>query len=164
MEKEKRNARNKQKMFRSIFAILFRFVLVLSFSFFPLFWLLLELVPRHARIAGICRDMQGYSCTRLHNLNRPSEWGRQGTESSMGRQLAAATCQSCNCLGTAAKCLSSSCSRTGRTCLLQTAAILHSAHWWLPVCHLLPSATCHLPHAACRTASASAATATATVH
>lgn len=100
--------------------------------------------------AGICRDMQGYSCTRLHNLNRPSEWGRQGTESSMGRQLAAATCQSCNCLGTAAKCLSSSCSRTGRTCLLQTAAILHSAHWWLPVCHLLPSATCHLPHAALR--------------
>lgn len=167
MEKEKRNARNKQKMFRSIFAILFRFVLVLSFSFFLFSGSCLNWCHAMQGLqgyAGICRDMQGYSCTRLHNLNRPSEWGKQGTESSMGRQLAAATCQSCNCLGTAAKCLSSSCSRTGRTCLLQTAAILHSAHWWLPVCHLLPSTTCHLPHAACRTASASAATATATVH
>lgn len=68
MEKEKRNARNKQKMFRSIFAILFRFVLVLSFSFFPLFWLLLELVPRHARIAGICRDLQGYAGIFMHTI------------------------------------------------------------------------------------------------
>lgn len=133
-----------KKMFRSIFAILFRFVLILSLVFSSF----LALGRIGATPCKDCRDLQGYSCTRLHNLNRPSERDKEGTESSVGRQLAAATCQSCNSLGTAAKCLSSSWSRRGWTCLLQTAAILHCVHWSLLVCCLLPSATCHLPHAA----------------
>lgn len=102
--------------------------------------------------AEICRDMQGYSCTRLHNLNRPSERDKEGRE----RELCGTA--TCSCYvsklqlprdgSEMAQLLSWS--RTGWTCLLQTAAILHSVHWSLLVCGLLTTAFWHLPPATCR--------------
>lgn len=155
-------------MFRSIFAILFRFVLILSL-FLSRFFLFSGSCSNwcHAMqglqgYAEICRDMQGYSCTRLHNLNRPSERDKEGRE----RELCGTA--TCSCYVSKLQ-LPRDGSEMAQLLLEQdrldvTAAdSSHFAQCPLVVVRLRPTAycllalaTCHMPHAACRTASASA--------
>lgn len=106
--------------------------------------------------AGICRDMQGDSCTRLHNLNRPSERDKEGRE----RELCGTA--TCSCYVSKLQ-LPRDGSEMAQLLLEQdrldvsAADSSQFAQCPLVVVRLRPTAycllalaTCHMPHAALR--------------